>query len=106
MISDPVLINDWHVAATATELQENRPLGVRILEEDLVLWRVGKRVCAWRDLCIHRGTKLSLGKIENNTIICPYHGWTYDQEGQCVRYPAHPEQTPSARAHACVYRAQ
>jgi phenylpropionate dioxygenase-like ring-hydroxylating dioxygenase large terminal subunit len=106
MIHDPVLINDWHVVTTADMLQPGKPLGARLLEEDIVLWRVGETVCAWRDLCLHRGTKLSLGRVENETIICPYHGWTYNQEGQCTRYPAHPDQTPSPKAHARVYPAQ
>ncbi|HLZ61868.1 MAG TPA: aromatic ring-hydroxylating dioxygenase subunit alpha [Ktedonosporobacter sp.] len=104
MINDSVLLNDWHVVAYAPDLQEGKPMGVRLLEEDIVLWRVDKKVLAWRDLCIHRGTKLSLGKIENDTLICPYHGWTYNQDGQCVRFPAHPSQTPPARARTKVYQ--
>src|SRR5579859_534718 len=106
MINDPVLLNDWHVVAYAPDLQEGKPMGVRLLEEDIVLWRVGDQVLAWRDLCIHRGTKLSLGRIEQDTLICPYHGWTYNQEGQCVRFPAHPSRTPPAKARAKVYQAR
>jgi len=106
MLNDPVLLNDWHVVAMSSDLTENKPRGVRLLDEDIVLWRTGKQVCAWRDLCIHRGTKLSLGKIENDTIICPYHGWSYNETGQCIRYPAHPEQKPSEKAHTKVYQAQ
>ncbi len=106
MLNDPVLLNDWHVVAMSSDLAENKPLGVRLLDEDIVLWRAGKKVCAWRDLCIHRGTKLSLGKIENDTIVCPYHGWSYNETGQCIRYPAHPDQKPSEKAHAKVYQTQ
>jgi phenylpropionate dioxygenase-like ring-hydroxylating dioxygenase large terminal subunit len=105
MLNDPVLMNDWHVVAYAPDLQEGKPMAVRLLDEDLVVWRVGGKIHAWRDLCVHRGTRLSLGKIEQDCLICPYHGWTYDEQGQCIRYPAHPEQVPSARAHARVYRA-
>lgn len=104
MLDDPVLVNDWHVVAYLADLPEGKPVGARLLEEDLVLWRVGARVHAWRDLCIHRGTRLSLGRVEGERLICAYHGWTYDEGGQCVRYPAHPEQTPAARAHAKVYQ--
>ncbi len=106
MLNDPVLINDWHVVAYAPDLKEGKPKAVRLLEEDIVLWRVGEKILAWRDLCIHRGTKLSLGKIENDTLICPYHGWTYDQEGRCIRFPAHPGQTPPEKARARVYQAR
>lgn len=104
MLNDPVLINDWHVVAHVSDIEEGKPLAVRLLEEDIVLWRVGNNIHAWRDICLHRGTKLSLGKIENCTIICPYHGWTYNEDGQCVRFPAHPLQTPPSTAHAIVYQ--
>ena len=106
MLNDPVLINDWHVVAYAPDLKEGKPMAVRLLEEDIVLWRVGEKILAWRDLCVHRGTKLSLGKIENNTLICPYHGWTYDQEGRCTHFPAHPQQRPPEKARAQVYQAR
>jgi phenylpropionate dioxygenase-like ring-hydroxylating dioxygenase large terminal subunit len=106
MLTDPVLLNDWHVVAYAPELQEGLPRAVRLLDEDLVLWRVGERVHAWRDLCLHRGTRLSLGSVQGETLVCAYHGWTYNQEGRCVRFPAHPTQTPPAKAQATVYQAQ
>jgi phenylpropionate dioxygenase-like ring-hydroxylating dioxygenase large terminal subunit len=103
---DAVLVNDWHVVALASDLQEGKPRAVRLLEEDIVLWRAGDTIHAWRDLCLHRGTRLSLGKIENDCLVCPYHGWTYNEEGQCIRFPAHPQQIPPAKAHAIVYQAQ
>jgi phenylpropionate dioxygenase-like ring-hydroxylating dioxygenase large terminal subunit len=106
MLNDPVLLNDWHVVAYAPDLREGKPMAARLLEEDLVLWRVGDNILAWRDLCLHRGTRLSLGKVEGETLVCPYHGWTYNMEGQCIRFPAHPNQKPPATARAKVYRAQ
>lgn len=104
MLTDPILLNDWHVVAYAPSIEEGKPVAVRLLEEDIVLWRVGENIHAWRDLCLHRGTKLSLGKVENCTLICPYHGWTYNEEGQCIRFPAHPNQKPPATAHTKVYQ--
>jgi len=38
------------------------------------------------DVCVHRGASLSKGKLENNCVICPYHGWKY-QDGQIVDIP-------------------
>lgn len=106
MINDPVLLNDWHVVAYAPDLPEGKPVGARLLDEDIVLWRANGRTHAWRDLCVHRGTKLSLGKVEGETLICPYHGWTYNEDGRCVRFPAHPEQKPPTTARATVYQVQ
>src|SRR5690348_11307253 len=97
MIDDPVLIHDWHPVAAAADLPAGKPLGVRLLGEDVVLWRAGSTVLAWQDLCIHRGTRLSLGRIAGDTIECPYHGWTYGTDGRCVAIPAHPDQRPPAK---------
>jgi phenylpropionate dioxygenase-like ring-hydroxylating dioxygenase large terminal subunit len=103
MLSDQVLVNDWHVVASIEDLPEGKPVAARLLDEDIVLWRVGESVHAWRDLCAHRGTRLSLGKIEDGALRCPYHGWTYNENGQCIRFPAHPTQKPPATARAQVY---
>ncbi|MBA2393760.1 MAG: aromatic ring-hydroxylating dioxygenase subunit alpha [Ktedonobacteraceae bacterium] len=104
MLHDPILINDWHVVAYAPDLKADTPMAVRLLDEDIVLWRVNEKVHAWRDLCVHRGTRLSLGKIQGETLMCPYHGWTYDETGQCVRFPAHPTQKPPKTACVKTYQ--
>lgn len=106
MIDDPVLVNDWHPVAKVEDLASGGPLGARVLGEDIVLWRSGSDYIAWRDLCVHRGTRLSLGKVVDGAKLeCPYHGWTYGRDGRCVLMPAHPEQTPPAKACVDVYRA-
>jgi phenylpropionate dioxygenase-like ring-hydroxylating dioxygenase large terminal subunit len=106
MLNDPVLLNEWHVVAYAPDVEENKPVAVRLLEEDIVLWRANEKLHAWRDLCLHRGTRLSLGKVNACTLICPYHGWTYNEEGQCIHFPAHPDQKPPAKARVEVYHVQ
>jgi phenylpropionate dioxygenase-like ring-hydroxylating dioxygenase large terminal subunit len=105
MIQDPVLINDWHPVARAHDLDQKNPLGVRLLAEDIVVWKAGSELLAWQDLCVHRGTRLSLGRVLDGTIECPYHGWVYDTSGRCLRIPAHPEQAPPARASVKTYSA-
>ncbi|MGB5974549.1 MAG: aromatic ring-hydroxylating dioxygenase subunit alpha, partial [Nodosilinea sp.] len=42
---------------------------------------------AVRDRCCHRTAKLSLGKVDQGRICCPYHGWEFDAAGTCVRVP-------------------
>jgi phenylpropionate dioxygenase-like ring-hydroxylating dioxygenase large terminal subunit len=46
VLDDPVLLDDWHVVAYAPDLPESRPVAARLLDEDLVLWRVGDQVHA------------------------------------------------------------
>jgi phenylpropionate dioxygenase-like ring-hydroxylating dioxygenase large terminal subunit len=106
MIDDPILVNDWHVVARAEDVKPGQVLAARLLGEDLVLWRLGERIMAWQDLCIHRGAKLSLGRIENDMLMCPYHGWTYNEEGRCKLIPAHPDQIPPERARVKTYHVQ
>ncbi len=100
---DPVLFNDWHAVARSSDLQKGQLAKARLLGEDLVLWRLDGRVNAWQDLCVHRGSRLSLGWVKDNELTCAYHGWTYDSSGQCVKFPAHPEQKPPATAHVKTY---
>jgi phenylpropionate dioxygenase-like ring-hydroxylating dioxygenase large terminal subunit len=106
VIDDPVLVDDWHPVARVPELASGGPVAARLLGEDIVLWRSGDDYFAWRDLCVHRGTRLSLGKVvDGDSLECPYHGWTYGRDGRCILMPAHPEQTPPAKACVDVYRA-
>lgn len=101
---DPVLIHDWHPVARVEDFAAGRPLPARLLGMDLALWHDGTEFHAWQDLCIHRGTRLSLGKVAGGCLQCPYHGWIYDGTGTCVLIPAHPEQKPPPRARAMAYR--
>jgi phenylpropionate dioxygenase-like ring-hydroxylating dioxygenase large terminal subunit len=105
MIDDPILIHDWHAVIPVAQLDAERIVRVRLLEEDIVIWRAGEQVLAWKDLCMHRGSRLSLGEIHGETLMCAYHGWTYNTDGQCVRFPALQDQTPPAKARVTTYRA-
>ena len=71
MIDDPVLVDDWHPVATCEQLAAGRPIGARLLGEDIVVWQAGERPLAWQDLCVHRGTRLSLGRVEGARCDAP-----------------------------------
>lgn len=103
MIADRVLLDDWHVVLRSSDLPEGEVRKARLLGEDLVAWRIGGVAHVWQDLCMHRGSRLSLGHVEGSHLVCAYHGWSYDAEGQCVRFPAHPEQKPPPTAHTATY---
>ena len=103
---DPVLVDDWHVVARSKDVPEGKILKVRLLGEDLIVWRHEGEVMVWKDLCIHRGSRLSMGWIENGEVVCPYHGWRYNNQGACTLMPAHPDQKPPKKACAIVHRVQ
>ncbi len=41
--------------------------------------------------CPHRGADLCYGRLEDNGLRCPFHGWHFDSTGQCIEQPAEPE---------------
>jgi phenylpropionate dioxygenase-like ring-hydroxylating dioxygenase large terminal subunit len=70
-------------------------LAVSLLEQAIVLWRDGSGAAhAWADQCPHRGAKLSLGRVCEGQLECPYHGWRFDANALCVHIPAVPSFVP------------
>jgi len=77
----------WHPVGLAADAGE-RPRTVRVLGEDLILFRDGHgRAGLVYPRCAHRGTSLYYGKVEQRGIRCCYHGWLYDVEGHCLEQP-------------------
>src|SRR4030095_4965682 len=82
----------WQPAYRSEDVPAGRAKPVRLLGEDFTLYRGGSgepHAIAFR--CAHRGTQLSTGWVEGDTVRCFYHGWVYDADGQCVEQPAEPE---------------
>lgn len=82
----------WQPAALVSELPEERPVkAVRLLGEDLVLFRGAGGYGLIGRFCAHRGVDLSFGRLEDGGLRCLYHGWLYDRHGRCLEQPAEPE---------------
>ena len=97
----------WHPVAYTADVARG-PRATTLLGEPLVLWRDARGALhAFRDVCVHRGTALSLGCVEGDEIVCAYHGWRYRGDGACVAIPqlAEPARVP-ARARAITYPTQ
>jgi vanillate O-demethylase monooxygenase subunit len=96
----------WHPVAFSSDLAD-RPIHADLLGEPLVLWRAPGQVLAMSDVCVHRGTALSLGWVSGATLVCPYHGWQYAADGRCVAIPqlADPARVP-AKARVPAFSAQ
>ncbi|GAA4705007.1 aromatic ring-hydroxylating dioxygenase subunit alpha [Phytohabitans rumicis] len=79
--------NQWYVAAYGDEV--GRDLLVRtVLGEPLVLYRTeAGQAVALADRCVHRRYPLSASRLDGDTIVCGYHGFTYDSGGTCVFVP-------------------
>ncbi|HJP90190.1 MAG TPA: aromatic ring-hydroxylating dioxygenase subunit alpha [Candidatus Limnocylindrales bacterium] len=91
----------WQPVCRVADLGD-KPIPVMLLEEQLVVVRLGNEIACFPDLCVHRGTALSLGWIDDGSqpapdgsatlgepcLVCPYHGWSYDRRGVVRRIPA------------------
>lgn len=96
----------WHPVAYSHAIAD-APHAATLLGVALVLWRAAEgTICVLRDACVHRGTALSLGRVEAGEIVCAYHGWRYDREGHCTRIPQQedPARVPP-KARVDCYRA-
>lgn len=103
MTKDPVIANTWLPVCESKEVTDS-PIQEIILDERIMLFRTSSGVKAFKDLCIHRGVALSLGKVKNDCIACPYHGWEYDGDGKCVYIPQLPKERPiPLKAKATTY---
>jgi phenylpropionate dioxygenase-like ring-hydroxylating dioxygenase large terminal subunit len=80
----------WHPVAIAEDLKD-LPRRVRVMGEDLVLFRDGRGRVGLLELhCSHRGTSLEFGRINEQGLRCCYHGWLYDVSGRILDTPGEP----------------
>jgi 5,5'-dehydrodivanillate O-demethylase len=78
--------------ATVREMRDRWTKRVRLLGEDLVLYR--DRSGAYGligEFCPHRRASLAYGVPQDEGIRCPYHGWQFDASGHCIDQPNEPE---------------
>lgn len=96
----------WHPVLWAKEVTD-KPIAIKLLDQPIVVWRSNGKVAAFYDLCIHRGTPLSLGWISGDRLVCAYHGWNYGSDGNCTLIPSlPPEREIPAKARAKAFHAQ
>ncbi|HLH24509.1 MAG TPA: Rieske 2Fe-2S domain-containing protein [Chloroflexota bacterium] len=83
----------WQPVALAAELPPGGPpVPLRILGEDLVLYRDEQGQPGLLGLhCPHRGADLSYGRLEDGGLRCLYHGWLFDRAGRCLEQPGEPQ---------------
>lgn len=82
----------WHPVMAAADLPDHEPRSTELLAEPLVVVRLNGKLVAMEDVCRHFQAQLSLGEIREvagygDCLMCPYHGWSYAANGQCVDIP-------------------
>ena len=78
----------WYVVAEKNEIHSKKPYKVTVWGKDYVIWKTGpKQYTALEDICPHKGAAFSVGTIENGRVVCPYHGYEFDQKGNLTVVP-------------------
>ena len=80
----------WYFAGVSGDVKPGKLIRVEIAGEPITLGRrKDGSVFALRDICPHWAAPLSAGRIVEDTVECPYHGWRFGTEnGQCRSIPA------------------
>jgi 5,5'-dehydrodivanillate O-demethylase len=97
----------WQPVAAAVELDARPTKRMRLLGEDLVVFRHAGSCGVVAESCPHRGASLAYGICEPDGIRCAYHGWKFAPSGRCLEAPPEPPHTPLLRrVRARAYPAQ
>ncbi len=88
----------WFAVGFSTDFADGAVVTKQVFGQELVLYRGGDGVLHARDShCPHLGAHLGHGgRVEGNTLRCPFHGWCFDSAGQCVTIPGATKIPPKA----------
>src|SRR5262245_19780999 len=91
--------NGWYQVAWSEEVGRNAVVPLRCLGLDLVLMRDSAGVAHVLDArCPHLGAHLGHGgRVENDCLVCPFHGWSFGSDGECASVPYASKIPPRAR---------
>lgn len=88
----------WHPIHPAEKLDENPVAKVRILGENLVLFRDRSGALGLiEERCPHRQMTFANGIPEKEGLRCCYHGWLFDNKGHCLETPLEPPDSNLAK---------
>ena len=108
LASSPTLVDAWHAVARSVDVSRSTSVAATLLGRALVMWRSPRgEVVVVADRCPHREAPLSEGAVADGCLSCPYHGWTFGEEGRCVLVPSAAADVPAPpRAHLAPFTAE
>jgi len=78
----------WYVIGESSQFLINKPIKATIWNKNYVVWKnENQSYVGLDDVCSHKGASLSKGKVCNNHVVCPYHGYEFDENGVLTKVP-------------------
>lgn len=89
---DTGLSHYWYPLGYSKTLlkKSHKPMRFVLLDVPIVLWRAHDTWMVHKDICPHRQSPLSSGRVINDTLVCPYHGWSFNTSGSLNQVPTLP----------------
>ncbi len=77
----------WYAIAESREIPKGKLVALERFATNLLLWRSSEQLVIMDDRCPHRSARLSLGKLRNGAVTCPFHGFEFSDSGACTFVP-------------------
>jgi nitrite reductase/ring-hydroxylating ferredoxin subunit len=78
------MVMAWKHVCAAAKLPEGEPLGFKLGDQRVALYKIDDEIFATDDVCSHAFALLSTGFLEGHVVECPLHGAMFDvRDGRC-----------------------
>jgi phenylpropionate dioxygenase-like ring-hydroxylating dioxygenase large terminal subunit len=93
----------WYPVYWADRLKAGQVVSVTLWQKSIAVYRdQGGKPHALENACPHKGVELHKGQVQEDRLVCPYHGWEFNAAGECVNIPYFPsdQKLPCASARS------
>src|SRR5262245_13929855 len=68
---------EWHRLGSREELIARAPFTVKVERQQIAVFHYQGRFRAIHNVCNHKGGPLCEGRLRDEFVMCPWHGWEY-----------------------------
>jgi nitrite reductase/ring-hydroxylating ferredoxin subunit len=80
--------SDWTIVEGVDPASASFPLGAECDGEEILIFRVGARLCGIQRVCPHQDADMETGKVMGEMLKCPHHGYIFRFDtGKCLNFP-------------------
>ena len=77
----------WYPIGFPNDFRSNKLTKITIRDKNYIIWKDSERFYGLKDACSHQGSSFQSGTIKKNCITCPYHGYTFNSNGELKDIP-------------------